>query len=84
MNSMRQSRPGGRVAMRDVARAEHVIAGARIDRLIADVEGGAALEDPERLVLAVMHVQRPGEVRRIGGTSAFVEGVLIRYSITSE
>src|SRR5215213_11154806 len=46
-----------RVAVGDVAGAEEVVARACLDRGVADFEGGAALEDPEALVVAVMHVQ---------------------------
>ncbi|MDQ4028437.1 MAG: hypothetical protein M3214_10375 [Actinomycetota bacterium] len=44
--------------MRDVARPEHVVARARLDRRVADLEGEIAFEDPKALVVAVMHVER--------------------------
>src|SRR4030095_8911967 len=45
-------------AMRDVARAEDVVARARLDGLVADLEGEIALEDPEPLIVPVMDVKR--------------------------
>src|SRR5829696_9760502 len=42
-----------REAMGDVARAEDVVAGTRLDRRLSHLEGDFALEDPEALVVAV-------------------------------
>src|SRR5215208_3231261 len=47
-----------REAVGDVARPEDEVASARLDRLIADLEGDFALEDPESLVVTVMDVER--------------------------
>ena len=55
-----------RVAVRDVARAEGVVAGADLERLLADLDRRRALEDAERLVLAVMDVQRRLGPGRLG------------------
>ena len=45
-------------AVRDVARAERVLAGPELDDLVADRERDRALEDVEALVLVVVDVQR--------------------------
>jgi hypothetical protein len=45
------------VADRDVAWPEGVVARARLDDGVADLESDLALEDPEGLVLAVMDVK---------------------------
>jgi hypothetical protein len=44
--------------VRDIARAEREVPGARRDRRVADLEGDVALEDPEALVLSVVDVER--------------------------
>jgi len=66
--------------MRDAARAEQEVAGARLDRRVADLEGRTALEDPERLVLAVVHV--------CSGAAAFggsvISSTLSRPPVSSE
>src|SRR5215216_3183779 len=55
-----------RVAVRDVARAEDVVAGVCLDRVAADLESDVALEDPEGFVVAAMDVQRHLEPGRRG------------------
>src|SRR6266545_696865 len=54
------------VAVRDVARPEDVVAGVRLDRRVADLEGEVAFEDPEAFVVAVVDVQRHFEAGRGG------------------
>src|SRR5215207_7502936 len=54
------------VAVRNVARAEHEVARARLDSLAADLERHLALQDPEGLVLTVMDMQRGLDARRVG------------------
>jgi hypothetical protein len=51
--------------MRDVPRTEQVVAGAGLDRLVADREGRTAVEDLEALVLPMMHMQRRFLVGRL-------------------
>src|SRR5207302_8487913 len=51
-----------------VARSPRIVARARLDRLVADIERHAPLEDVERLVLAVVDVQwrlDPGGLRHL-------------------
>jgi hypothetical protein len=42
--------------VRDLARAERVVAGSQLDGLVADDNGHIALEDVEALVLGVVDV----------------------------
>ena len=57
--------PNG-VLVRDVPRPEQVVARARLDGGVADLERRAALEDPERLVLAMVDVQGSVGAGRLG------------------
>jgi hypothetical protein len=52
--------------VRDLARAERVLAGAELDGLFAVLDRHGPVEDVEALVFAVVHVQRGLQARRRG------------------
>src|SRR5690554_3018794 len=53
-----------RIAMGDVARSEDVIALMGLDNEIANLERCAPFENPETLILSMMHMQRASHIRR--------------------
>ena len=66
MKSILQPGVPDRVAVRDVAGPEGVVARPRLDRRVADLERDLAVEHPESFVLVVVDVQRRLGTRRLG------------------